>query len=86
MLHESHAAISRPTLLVIVTDQVLIVGVWVLGQVSLNEVSRLVLRESEYNVELINVAAVKSDGMPGLRVYIFETHEFIRSRGRTCQL
>lgn len=39
MFHESHASISRPALLVVVADNVLIVRIRVFRQVSLDQVS-----------------------------------------------
>lgn len=45
MLHQSHAGIAWPTLLVVVTNYVLVVGVWVLRQVPLNQIPGLVSRE-----------------------------------------
>ena len=46
MFHQSHASISRPTLLVTVADNVLIVRIWMLRQVPLDQVSRLLSSES----------------------------------------
>lgn len=45
MLHQSHAGISRPALLVVVTDNVLIVRVRVFCQIPLNQVPGLISRE-----------------------------------------
>ena len=45
MFHESHASISRPALLVVVADDVLVVGVRVLREVPLNELPSLLSRE-----------------------------------------
>lgn len=45
MLHQSHAGITGPALLVVITHYVLIVGVWVLRQVPLNQIPGLVGRE-----------------------------------------
>ena len=52
MLHETHARISWPALLVVVAHNVLIVGVWVLCQVPLDEVLRLLSSEPEHDVHL----------------------------------
>lgn len=49
MLHQSHAGITWPTLLVVVTNYVLVVGVWVLRQVPLNQIPGLVSREPDGN-------------------------------------
>lgn len=45
MLHQSHAGIAGPALLVVITHYVLIVGVWVLRQVPLNQIPGLISRE-----------------------------------------
>lgn len=47
MLHQSHAGVTWPTLLVVITNYVLIVGVWVLRQVPLNQIPGLVSREPD---------------------------------------
>lgn len=39
MLHKPHARVSRPALLVVVPDNVLVVGVGMLGQVALDQVA-----------------------------------------------
>ena len=47
VFHEPHAGISWPTLLVAIADNVLIVGVGVLCEVSLDEISSLLCSEPE---------------------------------------
>lgn len=47
MLHQSHPGISGPTLLIVVTDNVLIVGIRVLSEIALNEVPSLISREPD---------------------------------------
>lgn len=47
MFHQPHTGITWPTLLVVVTHNVLIVGVRVLREVPLNQISGLVSREPE---------------------------------------
>ena len=51
MLHQPHARVARPALLVVVPDDVLVVGVRVLGQVALDEVPRLLCGEAEHHVD-----------------------------------
>ena len=46
MFHQSHASVTRPTLLVGVADNVLVVGVGMFRQVALDQVSRFLSRES----------------------------------------
>ena len=52
MLHETHAGISWPALLVVVPHNVLVVGVRVLSEVSLDEVFGLLSSEAEHDVHL----------------------------------
>lgn len=47
MFHQPHAGVTWPALLVVVTHNVLIVGVRVLREVPLNQISGLVSREPE---------------------------------------
>jgi hypothetical protein len=77
MFHETHPAITRPTLLVVVSDYVLIVGVWVLCEESLDQVTRVFLFKLEYNEDLVYVSHVETDWVSGLSLNILETHELI---------
>ena len=60
MFHEPHASISRPTLLVIVADNVLVVWVWVLRQVSLDQVTSLLGCKPEEDMYPFNVTGVET--------------------------
>lgn len=42
MLHEAHPSIPRPALLIVVAYNVLVVGIWMLCQVPLNQVPCLI--------------------------------------------
>lgn len=42
MLHQSHASITWPTLLVVVANNVFIVGIRVLRQVALNQIPGII--------------------------------------------
>jgi len=46
MFHESHASIARPTLLVVVADDVFVVRVRMFGQVALDQVACFLRSES----------------------------------------
>ena len=46
MLHQSHPGVSGPALLVVVAHYVLVVGIWVLCEISLYQVSRFLCSES----------------------------------------
>lgn len=56
MLHQPHPGISRPALLVVVAHDVLVVGIWVLCQVSLNQVPSIVRRKSVKMTNTINLS------------------------------
>ena len=45
MLHQPHAGVARPALLVVVAHDILVVGVGVLSQIALDQVARLLRRE-----------------------------------------
>ena len=66
MFHETHTAVTGPALFVIVPNYIFIVGIRILGKVSLDQISRFLLRESEYKIEFVNVSAVKTNGVPRL--------------------
>ena len=58
MLHESHAAVARPALLVVVAHDVLVVRVGVLGQVALNQIPRRFRVKLEQNEHLFRTSKV----------------------------
>ena len=62
MLHESHASISRPALLVVVADNILVVGVRMLGEVPLNELPSLLSCEPANRHRHTERAGVRVDG------------------------
>ena len=66
MLHQSHSAIFRPTFFVVITDDVLVVGIWVLSEVSLDEFSGFICCEFEDDVDGVDVSHVDSDRVSGL--------------------
>lgn len=55
MFHESHPGISWPTFLVIIPDNILIIGVRMLCEVPLDEIFCLLMSESEEHVDFVNV-------------------------------
>mmetsp|Transcript_62206 Transcript_62206/g.196852 ORF Transcript_62206/g.196852 Transcript_62206/m.196852 type:complete len:623 (-) Transcript_62206:2053-3921(-) len=77
VLHESHARVPRPALLVVVPHDVLVVGVRVLGQVALDELAGIVLVEAQHHVDLVHVAAVETDRVPGLGLDVAEAEELV---------
>lgn len=78
MLHESHATVLWPAFLIVVADNVFVIGIWVLSQVPLDQLSGFLLRELEDHEDLIDVAAVESQWVPGFLLNVGEGHEFMR--------
>lgn len=66
MLHQSHSAVFRPAFFVIVTNNILVVWIRILGKESLNQLSGLIRYKSENNINMINVTHVHSYGVSGL--------------------
>ena len=77
VLHQAHARVPRPALLVVVAHDVLIVGVGVLSQVALDQVLGFFGCESEQHVDLVDVAGKQPDGVPGLCACVSEGQELI---------
>jgi hypothetical protein len=77
VLHQPHPAISWPAFLIVIADNVLIVGIGVFGQKSLDQVSRLVLVKSKDHVDLVDISTIQADGMSCLSIKIVEGHELI---------
>ena len=86
MLHQPHARVARPALLVVVAHDVLVVRVRVLRQEPLNQVLRLLRREPEHYVHLVHVARVQTDRVVRLRLRVVERQVLVRQRGRARQL
>ena len=66
MFHQSHSTILRPAFFVVVTDDVLVVRIWVLCEVSPDEFSGFVCCKFEDDVDSVNVSHVDSDRVSGL--------------------
>mmetsp|Transcript_39335 Transcript_39335/g.83813 ORF Transcript_39335/g.83813 Transcript_39335/m.83813 type:complete len:1257 (-) Transcript_39335:3240-7010(-) len=77
VLHAAHSAISGPAHLVVVADNVLVVGVRVFSQEPLDQVSALILAETEHHDEAVQVSAVQPNGVSQLCVNILEGQEFV---------
>ena len=90
MLHEAHTAVSRPALLIVVADDILVIWVGVFSQVALDELSRLVLSKLEHDVDGVDIAHVDTDGMFRLLLYAFVEHELVgvvrRAGNFTCSV
>lgn len=61
MLHQPHPGITRPALLIVVTHNVLVVGVRVLCQIPLNQVPGLISRESRATKTVTSLKCVKTN-------------------------
>ena len=86
MLDEPHAAIPGPAALVVVADDIVVRGVQVGTEVALDKISRLICRESEKDVESVNVARVQPNRMTCLRRRVAVLQEIIRHLRRSCHL
>mmetsp|Transcript_2955 Transcript_2955/g.8791 ORF Transcript_2955/g.8791 Transcript_2955/m.8791 type:complete len:467 (+) Transcript_2955:3703-5103(+) len=86
MLHETHPGIPRPALLVVVPHDVFVVRVGVLRQEALDEVPGLVLAKPEEHMDLIHVALIKPDRVPGLHLALAEGEELVRHVRRPSNL
>lgn len=47
VLHEAHTCITRPAFLVVVANDVLIVGIWVLREIPLDQITSVLCREPD---------------------------------------
>ena len=77
VLHQPHPGVTRPALLVVVADDVLIVGIGMFGQVSLNQVSGLLSSESEENVDSVDVTRKETNWVRHFGVDILEKIKII---------
>ena len=82
-LHQSHSGVSRPALFVIISDNVFIVWIGVLSEVTLDQIARLVRRKAEENVQLVDVARIQPDRMRRFGRHVLEAEEIVGHRGRT---
>jgi len=86
VLDQPHPTVSRPALLVVVTDQVLVVRIGVRREVSLNEVSRFVGGEAKHDVDSVDVTRVESDGVTSFGSSIAELKEVVGHLRRSRHL
>ena len=83
MFHQSHSTIFGPTFFVIVSHNVLVIGVRVLCEETLDKFSTFICSELEDNVEVIHIAEIHSDGMLCFKLNALKNHELIFVKGRT---
>lgn len=75
VLHQSHAGIAGPALLVVIAHYVLIVGIWVLRQVPLNQIPGLISREPGGSTEKPRLVLIdKKTFHSGLAVKVEAIH------------
>ena len=86
VLHQPHASVSRPAFLVIVANNVLVVGVRVLCEVSLNQVTSLLGRKSEEDVYSLHIARVESNRVRGFCIDVLIGEEIIWHLRWACHL
>lgn len=85
MFHQSHSAVFRPAFLVVITDYILVVRVWVFSQKPLNKLSGIIRCKLENDVQVINISHVHSNRMPSLNLYRLKKHELILILRWTCK-
>ena len=78
VLHQTHATVARPALLVHIPHDVLVVRIRVLRQEALNQILRLFRREAEHHVHLIHVSCVQADRVARLRFRVVEAAVLVR--------
>mmetsp|Transcript_51851 Transcript_51851/g.121766 ORF Transcript_51851/g.121766 Transcript_51851/m.121766 type:complete len:1251 (+) Transcript_51851:175-3927(+) len=86
VLHQAHARVARPALLVVVPDYVLVVGIRVLAQEALDQVLLLLVREAEHDVHALDVAAVEPDRVLDLGCDRVEGEEVVGLHRRAREL
>lgn len=84
MLHKTHPRVSGPALLVVVADDVLVVGIGMLGEVALNQVASLFGGESEENVDPVDIAAEQTNWMTDFGWSVLEGQEVVGHLRWTC--
>jgi hypothetical protein len=86
MLHEPHTSVSRPAFLVIISDNVFVVRVRMLGQIALYELFGLVGREAEQDVNAVDVSHVESNRMRALDLDVLIGEEVVGQLWRSGHL
>jgi hypothetical protein len=86
VLVQTHSTILGPTSPVGVVDNIFVVWIRVHGEVSLNQISRLVRSEAEENMNSVNISSVESDWVSLLGSLITVLQETVPSLGWTGHL
>jgi hypothetical protein len=72
VFHQPHSRVSRPAFLVVVAHDVLVVRVGMFGQVTLNQIASFFGRESEENVDSVDVSGEKSNRVRNFGVNVLK--------------
>jgi len=86
VFHESHSRISGPTLLVVVANDVLIVGIGMLGEISLDELLGLLVGESIHDVDGLDVSGIQTNGVLRLHLDVVVGQKVVRQIWRSSHL
>lgn len=86
MLHQPHPAIFRPTLTVVVTHHIFIIGVRIFSEISFDQLPGLIFCKSKQNINMIHVAQIDSYRVLHLQLDTLEDHKFVLIERRTCDL
>lgn len=84
--HQTHARVSGPALLALVTNNIFEVGVRLLGEEPLDEIPRFLSCEPKEHPDLVDVPGIQTDRMLGLGLLVPELEEVIWRRRRTGYL
>lgn len=77
MLDKPHSTISGPASLVVITDNVFVVRIRLNTEISLDKISRLLCRESEQDMDTVDVSRVETDGVLGLDLSVLKLKETV---------
>ena len=86
MFHEPHPSISRPALLIVISNHIFIVRIRMLRKIPLDKVSSLFVGEAEQYMDPIYVSRIQPNRVPGLNFCVPISNELIRHLWRTSNL
>lgn len=86
MFHQPHPTVFGPTFFVIVADNILVVWVRVLGEITLDELSCLVGGKFEQNIQMIHIPEINSNRMFSLKLNTLKQHKLILIKSRPSNL
>uniref|UniRef100_A0A7C9EJI3 Uncharacterized protein n=1 Tax=Opuntia streptacantha TaxID=393608 RepID=A0A7C9EJI3_OPUST len=77
MFHQPHPSIPWPTLLVVVSNHILVIRIGMFSKVPLDKVPCLFMGEAEQYMHLVNITRIQPNRMPSLHLGIPVSHKFI---------